>query len=104
MRTVNVDPTAYRKSPVSTITNSTKKTAKESAEVKTKKETKTERVTLLFRPSVWENFITLANLMDRSPNDLLNDYCERMTETNKELIEQHKAMTEANRKKVKEVL
>ena len=100
-----INPEDYLKknSTVSALTKNTKKSAEDNADVK-KKEAKTERTTVLFRKSSWQDFCTLAHLMDRTPNDMLNDYLDRVTEANAELIRKHREEMEANKKKVKDVL
>lgn len=100
-----INPEEYLKksSTVSALTKNTKKSAEDNADGK-KKEAKTERTTVLFRKSSWQDFCTLAHLMDRTPNDMLNDYLDRVTEANAELIRKHREETEANKLKVKDVL
>ena len=70
----------------------------------TKKEAKTERTTVLFRKTSWTDFCTLAHLMNRSPNDLLNEYLDRVTAANRELIDNHRKEIEEAKRKVKDVL
>ena len=99
---INPEDFVKKNSTVSALTKNTKKSA-DNTDVK-KKEAKTERTTVLFRKSSWADFCTLAHLMDRTPNDMLNDYLDRVTEANAELIKKHREEIEANKKKVKDVL
>ena len=97
---INPEDFLKKSSTVSALTKSTKK----SAEVKEKKEAKTERTTVLFRKTSWQDFCTLAHMMDRTPNDMLNDYLDRVTAANADLIKKHREEMEANKRKVKDVL
>lgn len=101
---INPEDFLKKNSTVSALTKNTKKSAENGADVKEKKEAKTERTTVLFRKTSWNDFCTLAHMMDRTPNDMLNDYLDRVTAANADLIKKHREEIEANKRKVKDVL
>ena len=100
---INPEEFLKKNSTVSALARNTKKSAEENADTK-KKEAKTDRTTVLFRKTSWNDFCTLAHLMNRTPNDMLNDYLDRVTEANRELIDKHRKETEEAKRKVKDVL
>lgn len=58
------------------------------------KENKTKKVSLSFKPSLWEEFLTLASIEKVSPNEYVAQLIEKTLEDNREMITAYREFKE----------
>lgn len=101
---INPEDFLKKNSTVSALTKNTKKSAEDGTEAAEKKETKSERTTVLFRKTSWADYVVLAHALGRTPNDLLNEYLDKVTAANADIIKRHREEQEENKRKMKNLL